>query len=116
MTEFVHEFYINEEEGAKRIMNTTRRYAELLSKLKADTSLSDLQAFIAAKDWKKAQAAAHALKGIAVNLSLSELANEAQAAEARVKEQALTDEHLAQLKACFDATVLEAEKALSSTM
>jgi len=93
-------------------MNNTRRYAELLSKLKADTSLSDLLAFVAAKDWNKAQAAAHSLKGIAVHLSLKELSLKAQEAKALAREQALTNEHLTQLKACFDAIILEAEKAL----
>ena len=68
--------YINEEEGKKRVMNNAKLYARLLTKFKADTNLNDLLACVGAQDWEKAQAAAHTIKGIAANLSLTELFNQ----------------------------------------
>jgi HPt (histidine-containing phosphotransfer) domain-containing protein len=105
--------YINEEEGKKRVMNNGKLYAKLLTKFKADTSLNDLSAFAEAENWEKAQAAAHTLKGIAANLSLTELFNQSLDVETQIKGKSLKNESLDKLKACFTETVVQAEKVIA---
>jgi HPt (histidine-containing phosphotransfer) domain-containing protein len=105
--------YINEEEGKKRVMNNGKLYAKQLTKFKADTNIDDLSAFAEAEDWEKAQAAAHTLKGIAANLSLTELFNQSLDVETQIKGKALKNESLDKLKACFAETLVQAEKVIA---
>jgi len=104
--------YINEEEGKKRVMNNGKLYAKLLTKFKTDTNLNDLVAFAEAQDWEKAQAAAHTIKGIAANLSLTELFNQSLDAETQLKGKSLKSESLENLKLCFSETVAVIEKVI----
>ena len=64
--------YINIEEGLKRVMHNKTLYVKLLHKLKADTHFTDLTAALQAKDYENARTAAHTIKGIAANLSLTD--------------------------------------------
>ena len=105
--------YINEEEGRKRVMNNGKLYAKLLTKFKADTNLKDLENFAAAQDWEKAQASAHTIKGIAANLSLTELFNQSLDAETQIKGKSIKPESLENLKTCFGKTLVEAEKVIA---
>jgi HPt (histidine-containing phosphotransfer) domain-containing protein len=68
--------YVNEEEGKKRVMNNAKLYVKLLSMFKNETNLEDFLAYSEKQEWEKAQEAAHAMKGIAANLSLTELFNQ----------------------------------------
>jgi HPt (histidine-containing phosphotransfer) domain-containing protein len=104
--------YINEEEGKKRVMNNGKLYAKLLTKFKTDTNLNDLTAFVGAQDWEKAQAAAHTIKGVAANLSLTELFNRSLDVETQIKGKSLKPESLESLNACFSATIAELEKVI----
>jgi len=105
--------YINEEEGKKRVMNNGKLYAKLLTKFKADTSINDLFASAEAENWEKAQAAAHTLKGIAANLSLTELFNQSLDVETQIKGKSLKNGSLDKLKACFTETVVHVEKVIA---
>ena len=105
--------YINEEEGKKRVMNNGKLYAKLLTKFKADTNISDLAVFAAEQDWEKAQAAAHTIKGIAANLSLTELFNQALDVETQIKGKSLKPESLDGLKTCFTETLNAIEKVIA---
>ena len=105
--------YINEEEGKKRVMNNGKLYAKLLTKFKTDTSINDLLAFALAQDWEKAQGAAHTLKGIAANLSLTELYNQSLDVETQIKGQLLKPESLENLKSCFAETLIAMEKVIA---
>ena len=104
--------YIDEEDGKKRVMNNGKLYARLLVKFKADTNLNDLTAFVEAEDWEKAQAAAHTIKGIAANLSLTELFKKSLEVETQFKEKSVKQESLESLKTCFDETL----KAIDEVM
>jgi len=97
--------YINEEEGKKRVMNNGKLYAKLLTKFKSDTNLADLVTFAAAQDWEKAQASAHTIKGIAANLSLTELFNQSLDVETQIKGKSLNSGSLDSLKLCFTETI-----------
>jgi HPt (histidine-containing phosphotransfer) domain-containing protein len=105
--------YLNEEEGKKRVMNNAKLYVKLLTKFKADTNLDELGAAAGAQDWEKAQAAAHTLKGIAANLSLTELYKQSLDVETQIKEKSLKNESFESLKNCFAVTLTEIDKVIA---
>ena len=105
--------YINEEEGKKRVMNNGKLYAKLLTKFKTDTNLDDLIKFAGAQDWEKAQSAAHTIKGIAANLSLTELFNQSLDVETQIKGKVLNPESLVKIKNCFTETLVQIEKVIA---
>jgi len=106
--------YIDEEDGKKRVMNNGKLYAKLLTKFKADTNLADLIAFAEAEDWEKAQVAAHTLKGIAANLSLSELYKQSLDVETQIKSKSLAGGSLENLKTCFNETMVAVDKVIAA--
>jgi len=105
--------YVNDEEGIKRVMNNGKLYAKLLTKFKTDTNIIDLEAFAGSQDWDKAQASAHTIKGIAANLSLTELFNQSLEVETQIKEKSLKPESLESLKVCFSETLLAVDKVIA---
>ena len=105
--------YINEEEGKKRVMNNGKLYAKLLSKFKTDTNLDNFEAFVDAQDWENAQAAIHTLKGVAANLSLTELFNQSLDAETQVKGKTLKSQSMDALKTCLAETFVHVEKVIA---
>ena len=108
--------YINEEEGKKRVMNNGKLYAKLLTKFKADTNLSDLLDHAEAQDWAKAQVSVHTLKGIAANLSLTELFNRSLDVETQIKGKALKPGSLEELKTCFTETIIQVDKVIAKNV
>ena len=105
--------FINEEEGKKRVMNNGKLYAKLLTKFKTDTNLNDLFAFVEAQDWEKAQGAAHTIKGIAANLSLTELFNQSLDVETQIKGRSIKPESIENIKNCFAETLVHVEKVIA---
>ena len=105
--------YINDEEGKKRVMNNGKLYAKLLTKFKADTKLEALVAFVETQDWENAQSTIHTIKGIAANLSLTELFNQSLDVETQIKGKALKPESLENLKTCFAETLVHLEKVIA---
>ena len=105
--------YINEEEGKKRVMNNGKLYAKLLTKFKSDTNLNDLLTYADAQDWEKAQAAAHTIKGIAANLSLTELFNQSLTVETQLKGKNLNPQSIENLKACHAETLVQVDKVIA---
>ena len=104
--------YINEEEGKKRVMNNVKLYVKLLTKFKDGTNLDDLLAFASAQDWENAQGAAHTIKGIAANLSLTELFNQSLDVETQIKGKSLDPQSLDNLKSCFAETMTAVSKVI----
>ena len=104
--------YINEEEGKKRLMNNGKLYAKLLTKFKTETNLDELIDSAGEQDWEKAQGAAHTIKGIAANLSLTELFNQSLEVETQLKGKALNPDSLENLKNCFAETLVHVEKVI----
>jgi HPt (histidine-containing phosphotransfer) domain-containing protein len=105
--------YVNDAEGVKRVMNNSKLYAKLLNKFKTDTNLDEIIAFSDAQDWEKAQAAAHTIKGIAANLSLTELFNQSLDVETQIKGKSLKPESLENLKLCFTETLAAVDKVIA---
>ena len=104
---------INEEEGKKRVMNNGKLYAKLLTKFKTDTNLNNLMDFADTQDWDNAKAAIHTIKGIAANLSLTELFNQSLDVETQIKAKSLKQESLESLKTCFTETLIEIDKVIA---
>ena len=104
--------YINEEEGKKRVLNNGKLYAKLLTKFKTETNLKDLLTFAQAQEWEKAQGEAHTIKGIAGNLSLTELFKQSLDLETQIKEKSLKPGSLENIQTCFNETLLAVEKVI----
>ncbi|MDR1863879.1 MAG: Hpt domain-containing protein [Treponema sp.] len=105
--------YLNEAEGKKRVMNNVKLYIRLLAKFKDDANLAGLNAAAAAQDWETAQTSVHTLKGIAANLSLTELYQQSLEVEAHIKSRALQNESLERLNTCYAATLAEIDKVIA---
>jgi HPt (histidine-containing phosphotransfer) domain-containing protein len=105
--------YINAEEGMARVMKNAKLYTRLLTKFKTDTNLDGITAAVDSGDWEKAQAAAHTIKGVAANLSLTELWKQSLECETQIKGKSLNPESLESLKACFAKTIEEVEKVIA---
>jgi HPt (histidine-containing phosphotransfer) domain-containing protein len=104
--------YINFDEGVKRVMNNAKLYVKLLTKFKADTNLDELNAAFGADDLEKAQVQAHTIKGIAANLSLSELFKQILELETQIKAKSVDPAQIETVKTVFAATLAEADKVI----
>ena len=105
--------YVNEEDGKKRVMNNGKLYAKLLGKFRDGTNLDELIKSTEIQDWEKAQAEAHTIKGVAANLSLTELYNQSLDVETQIKGKSIKPESLESLKTCFSETLTEVEKVIA---
>ena len=105
--------YINEEEGKKRLMNNAKLYAKLLTKFKADAKLDALVNSVENEDWDDAKAVAHTIKGLAANLSLTELFNQFVDIETQIKGKSVKSETLENLKTCFAETLIVVDKVIA---
>ena len=108
--------YVDFADGVKRVMNNAKLYVKLLTKFKTDTKLDDLIDSAVAKDWEKAQAAAHTIKGIAANLSLTELFKQSLDVETQIKGQSLSNESLENIKVCFTETINAVERVIAQNV
>jgi HPt (histidine-containing phosphotransfer) domain-containing protein len=106
--------YVNAAEGQKRVMNNAKLYHRLLAKFKAENNLNGLAAALNAGDYEKAQAAAHTIKGIAANLSLSELYKQSLDVETQIKGKSVAPDAMDTLSACFTATLEAIDKVLAN--
>jgi HPt (histidine-containing phosphotransfer) domain-containing protein len=105
--------YIDEADGIKRVMNNAKLYVKLLTKFKADTTLSDLSAALVAEDYEKAQVAAHTIKGLAGNLSLLELQKQALEIEGQIKAKAITPGAVDTIVSCHTETLAAVDKVIA---
>jgi len=105
--------YVNVEEGIKRVMNNAKLYAKLLTKFKNDTNLSSMKEALNTGDLQKAQINAHTLKGLAANLSLTELYKQSLEIETQVKAGSVNPDQLATLEKINEQTLVEVEKVIA---
>lgn len=111
--------YIDMEDGLKRVMNNKKLYRRLLLKFKSDTDLQALTAAVAAGDYEKAEIEAHTIKGIAGNLSFTELFKQSMELDMKCKaklakpaEVEITPETIELLLTCFENTLISIDKVL----
>jgi len=105
--------YVNFAEGLKRMMNNSKLYLKLLDKFREGTKLDALEGAFASGNLENTLGEVHTLKGIAANLSLSELAARCLDLEVRVKEGVLDPDRMGTVKAVFDTTLLEINRVIT---
>ena len=105
--------YVDFADGIKRVMNNAKLYVKLLTKFRDGTKIDELEAAVAAGDLGKAQAEAHTIKGVASNLSLSELAKQSLELETQIKAGAVEPQQMETIKAVFAATLEEVSKVIA---
>lgn len=105
--------WINFDEGIKRVMNNVKLYTRLLGKFKTDTNFADLAANLSAGDLEKAQISAHTLKGLAANLSLTELFERTRDLESQIKERALREDAVEAVKSAYEETVKRLDEVIA---
>ncbi|MDR1970370.1 MAG: Hpt domain-containing protein [Treponema sp.] len=106
--------YVDVADGVKRVMNNLGLYVKLLGKFKEDKSMKDLVNQLSAGDLEKAQITAHTLKGLASNLSLTELFERTRDLESQIKERAVQDGALDALKAVYEETLKKADEVIAT--
>jgi HPt (histidine-containing phosphotransfer) domain-containing protein len=107
---------IDLEDGVKRVMNNKKLYIKLLTKFKDGTNLGDLESAIAAGDLEKAQTAAHTIKGLAANLSFSELFKQSLELETQIKAKTVNPGQMDTLKNVFAQTLGEIDKVIAENV
>jgi len=105
--------YVNIEEGLKRVMNNSKLLAKLFKKFKDDRNLTDLEAALAADDLPKSQINAHTLKGLAANLSLTELYKQVLELETQIKAGSVAPGQLDTVKTVYSQTLIEVDKVIA---
>ena len=105
--------YVDFTDGVKRVMNNKKLYTKLLAKFRSENKLDGLEAAIAAGDLEKARTEAHTIKGVAANLSLSELYKQSLALETRIKEGAADPALFETVKTAFAKTLQEIDKVIT---
>ena len=88
-------------------------YVNLLTKFKNDTKLDDLEAALGSADLEQARSEAHKIKGIAANLSLTELYKQSLEFETQIKAGAVEPGKLETVKAVFTQTLQEIERVIA---
>ncbi|MDR0556914.1 MAG: Hpt domain-containing protein [Treponema sp.] len=106
--------YVNQEEGLKRVRNNKKLYITLLTKFKNETNLTELLSCIAEKNYEKAEASAHTLKGLSGNLSLTALCEKATELDAQLKNQTIDADAVAGITACFNETQKAIDEVLAA--
>ena len=104
--------YINVNEGLKRVLNNSKLFAKLLTKFKNETVMQELENDFANNDIEKAKIHSHTLKGLAANLSLTELYKQVVELETQIKAGSLNAEQMALVKSVYIQTLTEADKVI----
>lgn len=105
--------YVNVEDGMKRVMNNMKLYVRLITKFRNDTKLEGLEAAFAGGDMEKAQIETHTLKGLAANLSFSEMFKQCLALETLLKAGTMDQAQLETVKTVFTATLQDVDKVIA---
>jgi len=105
--------YIDFAEGVNRVMNNAKLYVKLLTKFKDGTNLNELEAAFGDGDLEKAQVQAHTVKGIAANLSLSELFKQILELENQIKARSVNPLQFETVKTVFAETIKEIDKVIA---
>jgi HPt (histidine-containing phosphotransfer) domain-containing protein len=104
--------YVDREDGLKRVMNNSGLYVKLLGKFRAGTNPDELFRAIEAGEYEKAQVAVHTIKGVAANLSLSELYKQALDLEAGIKARSVKPGAPDVFRDCFDETLRAIDRVI----
>jgi len=105
--------YVDVNEGSKRVLNNTKLFVKLLGRFKEDKSIDNISAALESGDIAQAQIAAHTLKGLTANLSLSELYKQCVELEAQMKTGSVKDGQFEIVKNVYEITLTEVDKVIT---
>jgi len=106
--------YINVNEGLNRVMKNTTLYTKLLKKFINEDHFGGVDSAFTENDAEKAKNAVHTLKGLAANLSMTELYKQLVELEAQLKAGNVDTARLDEVKKIFALTITEADKVVKS--
>ncbi|GHU02032.1 hypothetical protein FACS1894147_03050 [Spirochaetia bacterium] len=106
-------FYIDWDDGIKRVMGNTGLYTKLLARFKTDITLGELFAALEAGDYEKARMAVHTVKGVAANLSLIALYRQALDLETQIKGKSVAPGAFETLRTCFTETLANIDRVVA---
>lgn len=109
----MYEPYLDEKEAMGRLGGNKKLYIKLLGRFKEDGSYGKLEEHIAAGDILNAELAAHAIKGMAANLSLKAVYDEAVRTDAMLKEGSINPDIFDGFKKAMDETVNVIDRYIS---
>jgi len=105
--------YVDFNEGVKRVMNNAKLYIKLLTKFKTDTNIDSLTSSLAEGDLEKAQVQVHTIKGVAANLSLTELFKQILELENQIKAKSVDANQTEIVKTVFAATIQDVDRIIA---
>jgi len=105
--------YVNFDDGVKRVMGNAKFYVKMLVKFKDNGSLNELEAAFASGDMEKSQTAVHTLKGLAGNLSFTELYNQCLELETQIKTKSVNPDQITVIKNVHTLTLAEVDKVIA---
>jgi len=108
----VDEVYINVADGLKRVVNNSKLFSNLLAKFKNYTHVSEIEAAFAEGDIEKAKNTIHTLKGLAAQLSLTELYKQVMELEIIVRAGGAHADQLQLVKNVHVLTLTEVDKVI----
>ena len=106
--------YIRVQEGLSRMMNNSKLYARLLSSFKGWEMANTLIQAIQNGDHQKSAESAHALKGVAANLSLSRLTDVVIRVEQLAKSESDANHLVTELQNTMEKTAEAIQSFLES--
>lgn len=105
--------YLDYADGMKRVGNNVKLYVRLLTKFRNDIKTDEFEAALASGDWEAAQGQAHTIKGVAANLSLTELSRQSLEIETQIKAKAVNPGQMDILKSVLEATFAEIDRVVA---
>ena len=106
--------FVDEKNAVARLGGNKKLYRSLLKSFRSDTQFEGLKNEMAAGNIEKSRLAAHSIKGVAANLSLNVLREEATKLEAQLKDDQIDMNTLKNLEIALDATIKEIDEILAS--
>ena len=104
---------INVEEGLKRVRDNTKIFKVLLTSFESKSYVPQLQTEIDALDWPAAAKTAHAIKGVAANLSLTALYEITVTLESQLKSDYCLDETLEEFLSVNERTCVHVRELIA---
>ncbi|MCL2566398.1 MAG: Hpt domain-containing protein [Defluviitaleaceae bacterium] len=97
--------YINYEEGLKRIMNNAKIYSKTLNMFAATKEFDNLKQALSEGDMEKCTHSAHAIKGMAANLSIAKVYEISSTLQDEFEKGTLNNDKVSELFQAADKTI-----------
>ena len=109
--------YVNVDDGINRVVNNIKLYVNLLNKFKNNTDMDEINTMLqkekTEENMESARNSTHALKGLAANLSFTELYKQISELEIQIKNGEVKTEQLAIVNDVYVKTIIEVDKVIA---